>query len=133
NNVAVLYKVKGRLSEAEPLYRRALEMYERALPAGHPYMAVRAHAPAESTSSAIAWLPGVFTSPQCSAQRQKCTTELGIVPAGSNAEQFRARQRLVRPAGGGERPQTPPAEREGMRAARPGLLPLQDRRITPIA
>jgi tetratricopeptide (TPR) repeat protein len=37
--VAELYRDLGRLAEAEPLYKRALEIRERTLPAGHPDIA----------------------------------------------------------------------------------------------
>src|SRR5262249_15418484 len=39
NNLAFIYQGQGRLGEAEPLYKRALAMREKALPAGHPYIA----------------------------------------------------------------------------------------------
>ena len=36
NNLALLYEAQGRYGEAEPLYRRALEAYERVLGKEHP-------------------------------------------------------------------------------------------------
>ena len=36
NNLAVLYDSQGKLTEAEPLYRRALEIRERVLGPDHP-------------------------------------------------------------------------------------------------
>jgi len=36
HNLAALYQAQGRYSEAEPLYKRALEAYERVLGKGHP-------------------------------------------------------------------------------------------------
>jgi hypothetical protein len=39
SNLAFLYRAQGRLAEAEPLYKRALEMQEKGLPAGHPDIA----------------------------------------------------------------------------------------------
>ena len=39
NNLALVLRAQGRLSEAEPLAREALEMRRRALPAGHPDIA----------------------------------------------------------------------------------------------
>jgi CHAT domain-containing protein/Tfp pilus assembly protein PilF len=37
--LAFLHQVQGRLSEAEPFFRRSLEIYERILPPGHPHIA----------------------------------------------------------------------------------------------
>jgi CHAT domain-containing protein/tetratricopeptide (TPR) repeat protein len=39
NNLALLYKMQGRLAEAEPLFKRALKMREKALRAGDPDIA----------------------------------------------------------------------------------------------
>jgi tetratricopeptide (TPR) repeat protein len=39
NNLAGLYRDTGRYAEAEPLYRRALTILEKALPADHPNLA----------------------------------------------------------------------------------------------
>ncbi|HSR80673.1 MAG TPA: CHAT domain-containing tetratricopeptide repeat protein, partial [Hyphomicrobiaceae bacterium] len=39
NNLAYLYQVQGRLREAEPLHKRALGIWEKALPPGHPDLA----------------------------------------------------------------------------------------------
>ena len=36
NNLALLYEVQGRFAEAEPLYRRSLGIYEKALGPNHP-------------------------------------------------------------------------------------------------
>jgi tetratricopeptide (TPR) repeat protein len=36
NNLGMLYRAQGRSEEAEPLYRRALTIYEQALPPDHP-------------------------------------------------------------------------------------------------
>ena len=36
NNLAVLYKSKGEFHKAEPLYRRALAIFEAALGKKHP-------------------------------------------------------------------------------------------------
>ena len=36
NNLAVLYKESGRPAAAEPLYRRAVEIFRRTLGPGHP-------------------------------------------------------------------------------------------------
>jgi len=36
NNLAVLYKDMGRYAEAEPLYQRALAVFEQALGPTHP-------------------------------------------------------------------------------------------------
>ena len=36
NNLAALYRAQGKLTEAEPLYRRALEICERVLGPDHP-------------------------------------------------------------------------------------------------
>jgi tetratricopeptide (TPR) repeat protein len=38
NNLAALYKAQGRYAEAEPLYRRALEIWEKALGPEHRVM-----------------------------------------------------------------------------------------------
>ena len=40
NNLAVLYKNQGKYAEAEPLYQRALAIYEKALGSDHPTRAV---------------------------------------------------------------------------------------------
>lgn len=40
NNLANLYKLQGRYSEAEPLYRRALSIYEQQLGSDHPDVAL---------------------------------------------------------------------------------------------
>ena len=39
NNLAVLYKKQGRYAAAEPLYKRALSIYEKALGPNHPSVA----------------------------------------------------------------------------------------------
>jgi tetratricopeptide (TPR) repeat protein len=39
DSLAELYRVQGRYTEAEPLFKRALEVREKALPAGHPGIA----------------------------------------------------------------------------------------------
>ena len=39
NNLALLYKSQGRNTEAEPLYRQALEMFQRLLGDEHPDVA----------------------------------------------------------------------------------------------
>ena len=39
NGLANVYRDAGRLTEAEPLYRRALSIRQDALPAGNPYIA----------------------------------------------------------------------------------------------
>ncbi len=36
NNLAELYRSRGRYAEAEPLYKKALKMLEQLLGAGHP-------------------------------------------------------------------------------------------------
>ncbi len=41
NNLAVLYKAQGRYAEAEPLYQRALAIYEKALGPDHPTTATQ--------------------------------------------------------------------------------------------
>jgi nephrocystin-3 len=35
----LLYQAQGRLTEAEPLFKRALDLYAKALPPGHPDVA----------------------------------------------------------------------------------------------
>ena len=40
NNLAELYRVQGKYTEAEPLYKRALAMCEKALGPGHPLEAI---------------------------------------------------------------------------------------------
>jgi tetratricopeptide (TPR) repeat protein len=39
NNLAGLYESQGKHDEAEPLYERALAIYEKALGPDHPYTA----------------------------------------------------------------------------------------------
>lgn len=39
NNLAALRRAQGRHAEAEALYRRALSIFERALPPDHPNLA----------------------------------------------------------------------------------------------
>ena len=39
NNLAALYQVQGKYAEAEPLYKRALAIWEKALGPEHPYVA----------------------------------------------------------------------------------------------
>ena len=39
NNLAVLYSSQGKYVEAEPLYQRALAIYERVFGAAHPDVA----------------------------------------------------------------------------------------------
>ncbi len=39
NNLAELYRAQGRYAEAEPLYRRALAIVEKALGPEHPHVA----------------------------------------------------------------------------------------------
>jgi tetratricopeptide (TPR) repeat protein len=39
NNLAELYRSQGRYDEAEPMYKRALEIYEKALETDHPDVA----------------------------------------------------------------------------------------------
>ncbi len=39
NNLAVLYQAQGKYTEAEPLYKRALAITEKALGPEHPTMA----------------------------------------------------------------------------------------------
>ena len=39
NDLAVLYKEQGRYAEAEPLYKRALSICEKALGPDHPFVA----------------------------------------------------------------------------------------------
>src|SRR3954451_2955510 len=41
NNLALLYRDQGRLTEAEPLYKKAIAISEKALPADHPTLATR--------------------------------------------------------------------------------------------
>jgi Flp pilus assembly protein TadD len=36
NNLAFLYRLQGRYTEAEPLYKRALEIFEKVLGSDHP-------------------------------------------------------------------------------------------------
>ena len=40
NNLAHLYKSQGRNAEAEPLYKRSLAIYEKALGSDHPGVAI---------------------------------------------------------------------------------------------
>ena len=40
NDLAALYQAQGRYAEAEPLYKRALANYEKALGPDHPYVAM---------------------------------------------------------------------------------------------
>jgi hypothetical protein len=40
NNLAVLYKAAGKYAEAEPLYWRALAIFESALGSAHPKMII---------------------------------------------------------------------------------------------
>ncbi len=39
NNLALLYQAQGRYAEAEPLYKRALAIMEKALGPEHPHVA----------------------------------------------------------------------------------------------
>ena len=39
NNLALLYQMQGRHAEAEPLYKRAVTIYEKALDKEHPEVA----------------------------------------------------------------------------------------------
>ncbi len=39
NNLAALYQAQGKYTEAEPLFKRALWIDEKALGLGHPYLA----------------------------------------------------------------------------------------------
>ena len=39
NNLAELYREQGKYDQAEPLYKRALKIFENALPANHPNIA----------------------------------------------------------------------------------------------
>ena len=39
NNLAMLYESQGKYAEAEPLYKRALAIYEKALGPDHPSVA----------------------------------------------------------------------------------------------
>src|SRR4051812_34017448 len=39
NNLALLYREQGRLTEAEPLFQKAIAISEKALPADHPDLA----------------------------------------------------------------------------------------------
>ncbi len=39
NNLALLYETQGRYAEAEPHYKRALAIYEKALGPEHPHVA----------------------------------------------------------------------------------------------
>ena len=41
--LAILYKVQGRYADAEPLYKRALQIYEKALGPDHPNVATNLH------------------------------------------------------------------------------------------
>jgi hypothetical protein len=40
NNLALLYEAQGRHADAEPLYKRALAIEEKALGPDHPHVAV---------------------------------------------------------------------------------------------
>ena len=40
NNLAVLYKIQGRFADAEPLYKRALAIKEKAFGPDHPDVAI---------------------------------------------------------------------------------------------
>jgi tetratricopeptide (TPR) repeat protein len=39
NNLALLYRVQGQYGKAEPLYQRALAIWEKALGPEHPHLA----------------------------------------------------------------------------------------------
>ncbi len=39
NNLALLYSDQGKYAQAEPLYQRALAIYEQAFDPDHPYIA----------------------------------------------------------------------------------------------
>ena len=39
NNLAALYYAQGQYAQAEPLYKRALAIWEKALGPDHPYVA----------------------------------------------------------------------------------------------
>ncbi len=39
NNLALLYYLQGEYAKAEPLYRRSLAIWEKALGPAHPYVA----------------------------------------------------------------------------------------------
>ena len=39
NNLAALYQAQGKYAAAEPLYKRALALWEKALGADHPHVA----------------------------------------------------------------------------------------------
>ncbi len=69
NNLAVLYKAQGKYAEAEPLYKRALRIDERALGPDHPDVATdlnnlavlskpRATTPRPSRSTSALWRSG---------------------------------------------------------------------------
>ena len=45
NNLAALYQAQGRYAEAEPLYKRALAIDEKALGPDHPDVATSAQQP----------------------------------------------------------------------------------------
>jgi tetratricopeptide (TPR) repeat protein len=40
NNLALLYHAQGRSDEAEPVFKKLITIYEEALPAGHPVLAI---------------------------------------------------------------------------------------------
>ena len=57
NNLAVLYRAQGRYAEAEPLYKRALAIREKALGPDHPDVGHLAQQPGRALSQARAATP----------------------------------------------------------------------------
>ena len=60
NNLAELLRTTNRLGEAEPLYHRALGIWERSLGPDHPNVALKAYLPS-FTAGAAPNLPAVVT------------------------------------------------------------------------
>ena len=103
NNLAALYEAQGRYAEAEPLYKRALAIYEKALGPEHPNVATSLHnlallyeaqsrlprpslcstalSPSEKRSSAMTIrtpMPHAATCKGCGSQRLPSQTRLAI-------------------------------------------------------
>ncbi len=63
NNLAPLYQAQGRLAEAEPLYKRALEALERVLGKEHPHTLTSVNNLAHSIKPRAGWpRPSHFVS-----------------------------------------------------------------------
>ncbi len=99
NNLAVLYQAQGRYAEAEPLYKRALAIREKALGPDHPDVGTLAQQPGRAVPEPRAATPRPSRSTSArsrSARRRWAPTTPMSAPSLNNlAELYRAQGRYA--------------------------------------